>query len=73
MLLWENHGRAGVDGQRQSVVEVHVIQPVVVHLQQQRDTYRRKVTVRNLRERQPPDPLATVLIWRRYSDENLMV
>lgn len=33
VLLREHHGRTRVDGQSQSVVQIHVVQPVVVHLQ----------------------------------------
>ena len=32
VLQGEDHGRAGVDGQSHPVVQVHVIQPEVVHL-----------------------------------------
>lgn len=32
VLQWEHHGRTGVDRQRHSIVQVHVVQPVVIDL-----------------------------------------
>lgn len=33
-MKWKDHGRTGIDGQSQSVVQVHVIEPVVINLQE---------------------------------------
>lgn len=41
VLLWKDHDRTGVDRQSQSVIQVHVIQPVVVHLRQGNRRFKR--------------------------------